>query len=262
MATPDINSLTPPLFSGVAISKIPEALMADPVVAQYEAELAGDAQLIRQLLPIPVITLTAGQADLIDRVQNARDILDSAALAPMECEPACHFINSCPLAKMGKHPVGEKCPFETQYVVARFVDWMRELGRTEATLLMSERVNIGILVGLQVELLRCRAILAQAEHAHLTQRSVKDVDANTGMAIAWEDQVHILAQREDSIITEMRMILRDFELTPEMKTKRQKALNLRDENDLATKQSSIYDKLRQHKKAAAPACIDIDLNND
>ena len=250
------SDLAPDLFAGVTVS--PDGgLIQDKDVQHFEAGLAVTGQLISAAMPLPAIDLTAEEAVVVNRNQYARLLLDSAALAPMVCSSGCYFIAQCPLAQIQKHPIGFRCPFEQQYVVERFISWMREFGRTADTLLESERTQIADLVSFQVELLRCRAILAMPEHAHLQQRSVRDVDANTGAPIAWEDQVHIAAQREDQIILQMRMIMRDFELTPEMKTRRQKALQLRSGADLASRQSSIYDKLRAHQKAAAPI-IDVD----
>src|ERR1035438_3760716 len=45
-----------------------------------------------------------------------------------------------------------------------------------------------------------------------------------GVPLCWEDVVHANALRLNEIIDKRRMILRDMELTPEMQTKRKKAL--------------------------------------
>jgi len=247
---------TPSLFHGVKITP-GGGLVADKEILKFEADLDEDSQILSQLLPLPTIQLTEEQALEVNRDQAATLLLDSAAKAPMRCSAGCYFIPQCPLAQIKKHPIGKACPRESQYVVERFIAWMREFGRTQSTLLESERVAISQLVGLQVELLRIRAILAQPEHSNLQQRSVRDVNAQDGTPIAWEDQIHIAAQREDLIIVQMRMIMQSFELTPEMKTRRKKALQIRNDQDLATHQSSIYDKLRWNKKSALPV-IDVD----
>jgi hypothetical protein len=146
---------------------------------------------------------------------------------------------------------------------------MREIGKTLDTLLASERMAIGTLCSLQLELQRVRRVLARPANAEMNQISVKDVNAETGEPISWENIIHTAAQREDQIMINIRMIMKDFELTPEQKTRRAKALGLRDEDDLASRQSGLMDKIREMKRApaieAAPsaepetASIDIDI---
>lgn len=247
------NTLPPNLPTVVSDGLIsaPDGIpVSDNEIAQFDSQLQVFGPLLRQLPPVPNVTLTAEEAGLFNRERAARLILDSAAHAAMECSDVCPFLNRCELAKIGKQPAGQPCPQECQYILARFIGWMVELGRTLATLLESERTAISQLVGLQVELMRVRAMLAQPENVSLQQRAVRKVNPKTGRPAAWEDQVHVAAEREDQIIHQIRMIMHDLELTPEMKTRRKKALQIPDGEDLATRQSNLYDRFRAFQRSA------------
>jgi hypothetical protein len=76
--------------------------------------------------------------------------------------------------------------------------------------------------------------------------------------LCWEDVVHANALRLNEVIDKRRMILRDMELTPEMQTKRKKALgNLKPAGaDLASRQSDNADKLRRAMRGE-PTVVDI-----
>jgi hypothetical protein len=226
----------------------------------YLARLALSQVKILALLPIAKIALTETEQQAARTYQLAHLILGPAAAAPMLCSKKCPdpFRIVCPLAKVGKEPIGQRCPFEQQYVAERFLAWMNDLGRTLDDLLEMERSAITTLVTLDLQEKRCNAILADAQNATLTSRAVRDVDATSGVPLCWEDVVHANALRLNEVIDKRRMILRDMELTPEMQTKRKKALgNLKPAGaDLASRQSDNADKLRRAMRGE-PAVVDI-----
>ena len=88
---------------------------------------------------------------------------------------------------------------------------MSEIGRTLEDLVESERSSITTLVTLDLQERRCNMILADAQNAQLTSRAVRDVDAETGTPLCWEDVIHANAARLNEIIDKRRMILRDLE---------------------------------------------------
>lgn len=219
----------------------------------FQADLVADQSSLLKLLPIATIELTADEKQQVQLFQTAQLILGPAAAAPMTCSKQCPppIRNTCPLAAIEKEPIGKKCPFEQQYVAERFLGWLKEIGRTTQDVLESERGAIATLAVLDLQERRCNAILADAENADLTSRSVRDVDAETGLPIAWEDVIHMNAVRMNEIDVTRRRILRDLELTPEMKTKRAKALGALKQGtgqDLATRQSDTADKLRRAQR--------------
>jgi hypothetical protein len=222
----------------------------DPV-RQWREQLASDQLEVMRLLPIVQINLAQDDLERIQNQQMASLVLGPAASAPMVCSENCPtpFQSQCPLAQMNRAPYGERCPFEQQYVVERFMGWMSELGRTLGELLESERSAITSLVILDLQEKRCAAILAEAENALLVTKNVRDVDVQSGTPIAWDEVVHANAERMNQIIDKRRVILRDLELTPEMQTKRKKALGLIDKGntirDLASRQSDNSDKIRR-----------------
>lgn len=217
----------------------------------YQQQLGANQLHILSLLPIPQVELADDEKQSIQIYQMASLVLGPAAVAPMVCSEDCPspFKSTCPLARIGKAPVGDRCPFEQQYVGERFIGWLNELGRTLEDLCESERSAITTLVTLDLQERRCAAILAAAENAQLTSKSVTDVDVNTGTPIAWEQVIHQNAVRMNEIIDKRRALLRDLELTSEMKTKRLKALGQVQKSvagkDFASRSSDISDKVRK-----------------
>lgn len=233
-----------PIFGEVTLFQTtPAHTAADLEVAQESR--AGFLKL-SSLLPIPAIELTNDERQLVSQYQEARLILGSAGTAPMICGGNdCPFALRCPLIAIKKAPVKQICPFESHYVIERFHGWMSELGRTLDTLVESERVTVSNLVYLDLQEQRCNQALSEAKNALMASRTVRDVDINTGQPVCWEDIIHINAQRLDQIIISRRMLMKDFELTPEQKTKRLKWLGQKDGQDLASRTADKGDRLRR-----------------
>jgi hypothetical protein len=229
-------------------------------VEAYLQDLAQDQLRLIQLLPVAQIALTENETQQIQVFQAAQLVLGPAATAPMTCSEKCPtpIRSNCLLAQFGKEPIGKKCPYEQQYIGQRFISWMQELGRTISTLLESERSAISTLLMLDLQERRCNQILSDAENARLTSQSVRDADFN-GKPIAWEDVIHANTLRLDSIAIQRRQILRDLELTPEMKTKRQKALGQMKQTPgdlLANRQAETAEKVRRALRGE-PLTIDV-----
>lgn len=208
------------------------------------------------LLPIATIQLTKDEEDKIRVYHEARVVLGAAGGAALVCEDLCPFITRCPLAKMKKHPAGELCPFEANYVLQRFSKWCEELNVTPDTILESERVAISTLTYLDMQEQRCLAMLADARNANLQSRSVKDVDAESGMPICWEDQIHINMQALGQIQTQRRMLMRDFELTPEQQTKKNRWEQKKNGLDMSSRHSENSDKIRRALNKKQPVVLD------
>lgn len=215
-----------------------------PVLTPKETAQLQTRSRLESLMPVPKIELSAAESEKVNQFQLVRLILDSAGAAPMRCSTDCPIKAGCMLEQLHKAPRGELCPNEIIFIRDRFYEWLLEFDRDEQTVTASERWAIGQLVSYQMELQRVRAILADPKEASLKTLSVKDVHAETGEPICWEEVVAIAAQREDQIVSGMRMIMKDFELTPEQKTKKQKALGLRSGDDLSVKQSATWERLQ------------------
>ena len=195
------------------------------------------------ILPTGTIDLTADQARQVQQYHQALVVLGPAGVSPLKCGGGCPTAFRCPLAQMRKAPEGQSCPFEVDYVRVRFAAWLDELGRTPDTLLASERSTVANLVYIDVQEQRCLAILSKAENAAMVSRSVRDVDEN-GKVVCWEDVIHINRQILDGLNAQRRGLLRDFELTPEAKTKKRKVEGVRPGSDLSSRMSQNLDKLR------------------
>jgi hypothetical protein len=229
-------------------------------IGTYRAALGRNQLALIRLLPVAAVELSSCEQEAVQVYQMASLVLGPVAQAPMICSDDCPpaFKIPCPLARIGRHPVGERCPFEQQYVSERFLSWMYELDRTLETLMESERSSITTLVMLDLQERRCNAILAQAAAAELSSKSVRDTDYN-GKPIAWEDVVHVNAERLNEIIDKRRVMLKDLELTREMATKRQKMLGQLKpggESSLATRQSDRADAIRRVLHAE-PVVVDL-----
>jgi hypothetical protein len=214
----------------------------------YERGLGASQSLLVQIFPISNIELSPEQRIPVEQQRLASVVMDSAGAAALRCAETCPFRAECSLYRFNKHPLNQLCPWDVDFLRERFVEWMRELGRTLDNLLASERMAIGSLCSLQLELRNVRRILSRPQNVEMNQISVRDVNAQTGDPICWENVIHTAAQREDQILTNIRMIMKDFELTPEQRTRRAKALGLRFGDDLATKQSGLLDKIRERRQ--------------
>lgn len=221
-----------------------------------------------ELLPIPDIDLTPSEKQTVERYQLGRILLGPVSAAPLTCpavytappdaiggmtmlalvakNKACPYMRSCPLLKQGKAPHGEPCPLETTYVLERFVRWSNELGSTAYTLSETDRVATSQLTSIDLHEHRCLSILGEAESARLTDISVSETATN-GDPLSYEKVIHINQQALAVMREQRRKILHDFELTPEMKTKKAKYATGEAGADLATLQSARADKFKEYK---------------
>jgi len=227
--------------------KIP-LFQAAPVVDLVPADEPVDPSKFALLLPIAELKLSEAEARRVQTYQQARLILGAAGASPMICSAGCPLIATCPLAAVKKHPLKQLCPMEANYVTQRFLEWLHEFDRTPETLSASERATVSTLVGLDVEELRCRSILAMAENAALTSLSVRDVDAESGEPISYEQIIHQNAVRITEIVTMRRMLLKDYELTPEQRTRKAKWLGLKSGDDLSSRQTDLMDKIKNRRR--------------
>jgi hypothetical protein len=208
------------------------------------------------LLPVASIQLTKEEEAEVKVYQEARVVLGAAGAAPMVCDAKCPIAARCPLAGMNKAPAGKLCPFEANYILQRFTKWCEELDVTSETMLESERVTISNLTYLDLQEQRCLSILADAKNANLQSRSVRDVDAGSGQVICWEDVIHINMQALAQIQTQRRMLMKDFELTPETKTKKNRWEMKKNGNDLSSRGADNADKLRRALRKQ-PTVVDV-----
>lgn len=209
------------------------------------------------LLPSSIIDLTPEEQKKISTFQEARIILGSAGTAPMICAGEnCPIALTCPLFKMHKAPVGELCPFETSYVVERFSGWMKELIRTEISLSETERSSIAQLVVIDLQEQRCLSIMSTGKAASMTDLSVKEIDMQTGDALAYERIVHANMIILSELRTARRMILDDMERTEKAKTRKMRSIQQSTGKDMASIQSANADKVRM---ALAGDIIDVEV---
>ena len=152
--------------------------------------------------------------------------LGPAGAAPMECSVQCPVRQSCELVQMNKAPDGLPCPFEVQFILDRFTAWLEELDRSVDELTASERAQVSTLVSLDLQERRCLQSLAKFNGGTMVQTIIRQANPKTGQPLAWEVAVHPLMERLDQIADTRRNILRDLELTPEMKTRKEKAAAL------------------------------------
>jgi hypothetical protein len=157
----------------------------------------------------------------------------------------CPLAAKCELLKAMRAPQGQLCPLERGYVLQRFADWSFELGKTPSTMTETERVTVSELTWIDLQELRCSTIVSKGEAARLHQKNVKEVHPETGEHLSWEWVVHTNIQLLDQLQMRRRMILKDWELTPEMKTRKAKIEGKGKGNDFSSQQSAKADKIRK-----------------
>jgi len=210
---------------------------------------------LANILPPPSIELTPEESSRIQSYVEARLVMGAAAGAIMICSIECPRISLCPLAAIHKAPPGHPCPIEVHYAKERFGRWAQEIGADPDHLGETERIAVGQLAGVDVQEQRCLDIVAVGEDARLTQKSVKDCDVN-GQPIAWEVMIHQNLQLVELLHQRRRAILRDWELTPEMQSKKTRGM-IKNITDLASRSTDNADKLRAVIKKRSPI---IDVN--
>lgn len=222
-----------------------------------EAELHQDEALAVQVpaLPIPTnlgdllptafVELSPAQLAQVERASLARKILGPAGAAILTCPSAeqlnkCPHVGKCEYVRMGadKIPHGNLCPIEARYVTDKFHDWMREFKRTPQTMTETERIGICELVSLDLKELRCNDILSEPDNARLTENCPSAL-SEQGNPVEWENIVHRNEQILAQVHADRRMILKSFELTPEMLTKKRRMEGDKDKIDISSRQAAL-----------------------
>lgn len=196
------------------------------------------------LLPVQIEELTPEEQIIVQRHQEARIVLGVAAAVIMTCAGEhCPIAETCPLQQMHKAPMGQPCPFEANDVVVKFTKWILELGKTEGTLTETERSSIAQLVSIDIQEHRCEQVLSIAKNAAMTDLSVKEIDLETGEALAYEKIIHANQQIIQELRTARRMLLDDMERSEKAKTRKLR-IQQNTGKDLSSRQSADADKLR------------------
>lgn len=244
------------MFGEVTLFSIKPLPAVDLEKTGGEDLVAKSYQKLKSYFPLEVV-LTPEERAAVALQQEARLVLGAAGSAPLLCAGKdCPFAKRCPLLAIDKAPLDKPCPFESHYVIERFNAWMLEFERTLETLTESERVTISTLVYLDLQEQRCNQALAEAEDALMRSRSVRDVDVQTGQPVCWEDVLHINAQRLNDIIDKRRMLMKDYELTPEQKTKKARLMGKKIGSDFSSQSASKADLLRKALKRE-PTVIEV-----
>jgi hypothetical protein len=196
-----------------------------------------------KLLPMAELNLSPEQAAIVARYHEANVVLGAAGQI-LICSEACPFKKRCPLYKIGKAPFCYPCPFEANYAVERFAAWLKVIVPPGQHMTETERSTIATLTYLDIDELRCRNILADAENAKLTSLVVRDLDIETKTPLAYEEVIAANSERLSKILYERMTILNAFELTPREKTRKNKFAK-KTGSDLASRQSAAADRIRQ-----------------
>lgn len=177
--------------------------------------------------------------------QDTPEFLNSAAARGLSVsEIRCPLFTKCDLAKNRMAPAGHLCPYERDYVLQRFAAWCEQIGKNPNNITEVERVTVSELTWIDLQELRCSTILSSGEDARLSQLSVKEVNPTNGAYLAWEKMIHVNAQLLDQLLTRRRLILKDWELTPEMQTRKRKVDGKGKGLDLSSQTSARADRLR------------------
>lgn len=249
-------SVEQPRDAALELSAASDAIEAARLRRKRKARLLEEQKKLARLFPLPAVKFTAKERKAIEARQQVMLALGPSGAAPVECNSSCPVRSSCELVKFGKAPDGQPCPFEVQFVLDRFSSWLEELDRTFDEMTASERAQVSSLVWLDLQERRCLQALARIEGGAMVQTVIRQANPKTGEPLAWEVAIHPLAERLDQIMERRRNILRDLELTREMRTKRERALaQIRGKShaagpNLAEIQSKVWEVIRKQRPAA------------
>lgn len=248
-----MGDLAQPRDAALELTAAAEAAALERERRRRRQKRIEDQKKLAELFPLPKVRFTARERKLIEARQQVMLVLGPVGAAPVECSPACPVRSSCELVQMGKAPDGQPCPFEVQFVLDRFTAWLEELDRSADELTASERAQVSTLVWLDLQERRCLQALSKLEGGTMVQTIIRQANPKTGQPLAWEVALHPLAERLDQIAERRRNILRDMELTSEMKTRKEKAMaQMRGRQpaagpNLAEIQSRVWDAIIRHK---------------
>jgi hypothetical protein len=206
-----------------------------------------------ELLPIAPIPLTSSENERVQLLQNALVVLGPAGGSCLVCpgnqlgvpeQDRCPYSSKCELLKMQRAPEGQLCPIEANYIATRFSDWAKEINKNIDALTESERAFVSDITWIDTQALRCTSILSKGEASRLTQMNPKETHQDTLVPISWERVLHTNVVRLDLLVTQRRMLLKDWMLTPEQKAKKAKWEGRAKGDDISTRQSATADKLR------------------
>ena len=242
------------LFTGLQVS--PAGALVPACVPPADVPVLSAYQQYSLILPTGSIDLTVEQARRVQQHHQALIILGASGASPLQCAAGCPMAFRCPLATMQKAPVGQACPFEVDYVRVRFSAWLGG-ARPDARDSTGVRTRGSFQPGLH----RHPGTTLSGDPVESRERrhgvrSVRDVDEN-GNVVCWEDVVHINRQILSDLTVQRRALLRDFELTPEAKTRKRKAEGPQPGSDLSSRMADNLDKLRHAQRTINVTAISL-----
>lgn len=204
--------------------------------------------------------LTIEERQEIDSFNQVNVVLGPAGGACLVCpgnqldvpdEQKCPYAAKCPLLRMQKAPAHRLCPIEKIYIEERFGSWCKEIEADPAYMSETNRVAVGDLVWLDVQINRCNNILSAGENSRLSHKNITDatVIQNGSQSVVtpltWEHVIHNNAELLASLQERRMIILKNWMLTPQERFKRDRALGLGKGNDISSKQSARADRIRK-----------------
>lgn len=234
MSTSD--SAVPAVIADQTLISTPKISVTDLIASDDDLNLTVEEQKILASYQMSLLVLGPAAGSVLLCPGNQENLAD---------QDQCPYAAKCPLLRMKKAPANHLCPLEVKVTEERFGAWCRELGKEPSQLDESDRSAVSDLVWIDLQEQRCLHIIAKGEEARLTVLNPKDVHPETLEPIAWERVIHPNVERLDQLITQRRMILKDWMLTPEQKWKIARAEGKGSGKDISSQQAARADKLRK-----------------
>jgi hypothetical protein len=184
----------------------------------------------------------------------------AAAKVPLYCagEKICPFAQECPFVKIGKFPVGRKCPMEVELMSFWTARYMKEFKVDPEN--HSEVGMITELAEQDIYDLRASIILSRPECAEMTKDVVVGFDGEGKPIVSKE--VHKAWELKEKVKKRKQKILESLIGTRKEKYKRDAALKRRSEKDPSTQAAALKKKLEKARGSAFVDTIPTDNMNE
>lgn len=186
---------------------------------------------------------------------------------PMKCPGAmeCKYASNCPLAEMGKEPVGDPCPIEKEMYINNVKAYMDQFEIDPISNYSQYKIILD-LARQEVYQKRVIELLGDPEYGGLLREYVIGIDQN-GSPISSEE-INKLFTLLDRVDAKIHRLLKMLVATPQEQYKRDAALKLVKDQDGAAKSlarikqntEKLLSKFKEHKRQeeAGETIIDIE----
>ena len=183
-----------------------------------------------------------------DELVRVRKSFTKRMMAPgsviaLTCVTDCLYADNCELARMGKEPLGKKCPYEeslfSEYLARAVVEFDADPNDSVDLKFCNELASTDLL------LLRVDMQLSKAENASLLgKKAITGRDS----ILEYEDCIHPLIETREKLAKRRDKIINMMVGDRREKYKKQAALKLKDDSPISKQQSLMANRIIEAKQ--------------